>query len=368
MFLIINPPLAIYNHLAALSFMLAGVFADLLVVRLCLVSAYLFLLINGLLGSPLWPHLYRPHHLTVDMLIWGVVCFYVHMASVVRLLSDERHVPLTDEQAALWRMFYRVGGMSRKLFVHHIAAHMQVITVDSGQVLPVDDYFYITLRGTVEIQIFQHGQQLKTAVDGSGCMFDFKSLGLLQPVTSPMAQHTIKVTTRSSCTLFRFSNADIRTIANVKATKSVWQTVFIGILARIAVQRLGDGQGQDETATTIMDVSNRTDPDYLDPLFLPLGPSERPNPLAAGSGQALERPLAHIWFCLQRSFSPPWPFGKHLIGLRHHMLSAPVPVQGATETLERSIQRADEHESLLLTAQRHVGTSHHAPTKYRAFV
>lgn len=223
--LIINPPLAIYKHLAAFSFMLAGVFADLLVVRLCLSSAYIFLILNGLLGSPLWPHLYRPGHLTVDMLIWGFVCLYVHLSSVIRLLMDEGHVKLTEPEEALWRMFYRVGGLSRKLFQHNIATHMQVIHVAKGDDLDVDKYFFINYQGTVSIQVHdkKDGRLLKTNVDGSGCMFDFKSLGLLQDVTSPMAQHQLTVTAASDCILFRFSNKDIRDIANAKATKSVWQ-------------------------------------------------------------------------------------------------------------------------------------------------
>ena len=331
--LIINPPLAIYKHLAAFSFMLAGIFADLLVVRLCLTSAYVFLIINGILGSPLWPHLYRPGHLTVDMLIWGFVCLYVHLSSVVRLLLDEGHVTLSTHQEALWRMFYRVGGLSRKLFQHEIAAHMQVVTMNKGDELDVEKYFYITYQGIVSIQIYDRANDrlLRTAVDGSGCMFDFKHLGLLQPLTSPMTQHKLVVTAASDVTLFQFAAADIRNIANAKVTKSVWQTVFIGILARIAVQRLGDDH---------VDPA-RADPDRLDPLFGPLTASETPNPLLAGSGAALERPLAHVAYCMQRYFTPPWPFSQHLVGIRHGMLTAPVPTEGATDTLERGINERD---------------------------
>lgn len=338
--LIINPPLALYKHLAALSFMLAGVFADLLVVRLCLTSAYVFLIVNGLLGSPLWPHLYRPGHLTVDMLIWGFICFYVHVASVVRLLLDEQHVTLTEHEEALWRMFYRVGGLSRKLFKHHIAQHMKVVTYTKGQEIPVDVNFHITYQGTVEIQISDEGtgKAIQTATDGSGCMFDFKKLGLLQPHTSPMAKHKLTVTARSDCVLFQFSNRDIRDIANSKVTKSVWQTVFIGILARIAVQRLGEEH---------MD-PKRSDPTHLDPLFTPLSPSETPDPRLAGSGAALDRPWQHIAYCMQAFFTPPWPFGQHMIGIRHHMLQAPVPTEGATDTLERGIDGKDQEGQSLL--------------------
>mmetsp|Transcript_2881 Transcript_2881/g.6212 ORF Transcript_2881/g.6212 Transcript_2881/m.6212 type:complete len:366 (+) Transcript_2881:178-1275(+) len=328
---IINPPLGIYKHLAAFSFMLAGVFADLLVVRLCLSSAYIFLIVNGIMGSPLWPQLRRPGHLTVDMLIWGIICFYVHMASVVNLLRDERHVTLDKHEEALWRMFYRVGGLSRMLFYNNIAQHMTVVQYKAGDAIDVETDFHINLQGTVQIDIYdKSGTLLKTAIDGSGCMFDLKKLGLLDTLTSPMAHHVIKVTAKSDCTCFQFSNQDIQEIANSRSTKAVWQTVFIGILARIAVQRLGDQDPSHHAA--------RINPTFLDPLFEPLTESEKPNPLVAGSGAALERPLAHIAYCMKRFFTPPWPFGKHLVGIRHNMLSAPVPTEGATETLEKGIE------------------------------
>lgn len=334
--LIINPPLAVYKHLAAFSFMLAGIFADLLVVRLCLTSAYVFLIVNGILGSPFWPSLRRPDHITVDMLIWGFVCFYVHMSSVIRLLLDEQHVKLTEDQEAMWRMLYRVGGLSRKIFQYQIAPHMQVVHFKKGDVIPSAKYFHIAYKGTVEIQVNEDGKLLKTAIDGSGCMFDLKSLGLLQAHT-PMASHVLKVTALSDCTCFQFLNRDIRDIANAKNTKLVWQTILLGMLARLAVQRLPEG-----------DYQNRTDPDHVDPLFVPLSVSEEPNPLLAGSGSALEKPLSHIWYCMQRFFTPPWPFSKHLVGVRHNMLPAPVPTEGSTNTLEIGINRSDdEFQSLV---------------------
>ena len=334
--LIINPPLAIYKHLAALSFMCAGIFADLLVIRLCLASAYIFLITNCVMGGPLWPHLIKPGHLTVDMLVWGIVCFYVHMSSVVRLLQDEQHVDFkSEEEEALWRMFYRVGGMSRKIFAHQIVPHLRVVQYQKGDDIPVDEYFHINYQGIVEITVTAHGKHVSTAHDGSGCLFDLKNLGLLQMHASPMAHHKLQVTAQSDVTLFRFSNAEIRTIANAKNTKSVWQTVLVGTLARIAVQRLPDHFHDEEQ--TNGSGHHTQDKDVIDPLFLPLSPSELPNPLVAGSGSALERPLAHLAYCLRQFYSPPWPFSKHLVGVRHGMLSAPVPMEGSTQTLEQGI-------------------------------
>lgn len=342
--MIINPPLAIYKHFAALSFLLAGVFADLLVVRLCLASAYIFLITNCVEGSPLWPYLRRADHLTVDMLVWGIICFYVHMSSVVRLLMDEAHVPLTDDEEALWRMFYRVGGMSRKVFKDQIAAHMTVVHVKKGQSLPVVDFFHMTYKGVVEIKIYENDKLLSTNTDGSGCMFDLKSLGLLQAHT-PMANHVLEVTALSDGTFFQFSNKDVRRIATIRHTKSVWQTVLVGTLARIAVQRLPEE-----------DSKSRADPLRIDPLYLPLSKAELPNPLIAGSGRALERPLSHIGYCMKTFFTPPWPFSQHVSGIRHGMLPAPVPLEGPgeengedeiTPLIEDGTTNDSEYESLV---------------------
>jgi hypothetical protein len=341
--LIINPPLAIYKHFAAFSFLLAGVFADLLVVRLCLSSAYIFLILNCLMGSPLWPYLRRPEHLTVDMLVWGIVCFYVHMCSIIRLLKDEAHVSLTDDEEALWRMFYRVGGMSRKVFKDQIAAHMKVVHFKKGQILPTADFFHMTYKGLVEIQVYENNQLLTTNTDGSGSMFDLKSLGLLQAHT-PMANHVLKVVSQSDSSFFQFSTKDIRRIAAIKHTKGVWQTVLVGILARIAVARLPDE-----------DPSHLIDPNHIDPLYLPLSKAELPDPLLAGSGKALEQPLAHIAYCMRAFFTPPWPFSQHVSGIRHGMLPAPVPLDGSVETLvggleplvEDGTNKDSEYESLV---------------------
>ena len=358
MMIIINPPLAIYKHLAALSFMCAGIFADLLVIRLCLASAYIFLITNCLMGGPLWPHWIKPGHLTVDMLIWGIVCFYVHMSSVVRLLQDEQHVDFrSEEEEALWRMFYRVGGMSRKIFAHQIAPHLKVVRYQKGDTIPVDEFFHINYQGIVKITVTAHGNHLSTAHDGSGCLFDLKNLGLLQMHASPMAHHKLQVTAESDCTLFQFSNAEIRTIANAKNTKSVWQTVLVGTLARIAVQRLpehfhDDNNNNSDENMKDSSVHYHQDKDTIDPLFLPLSPSELPNPLVAGSGSALERPLAHLAYCLRQFYSPPWPFSKHLVGVRHAMLSAPVPMEGSTQTLEQGINDYQDGDAAISSEQK----------------
>ena len=63
---------------------------------------------------------------------------------------------------------------------------------------------------------------------------------------------------------------------------------------------------------------------------------------------------------MQRFFTPPWPFGKHLIGVRHNMLQAPVPTEGATDTLERGIDDKDREQQSLLSGDVNGSTDYKA--------
>lgn len=55
----------------------------------------------------------------------------------------------------------------------------------------------------------------------------------------------------------------------------------------------------------------------IHPIFEPLQPSEEPDPLRAGSNQALRNPFQHIVKSMEWSFTPPWPFKGFPTGLRH---------------------------------------------------
>lgn len=368
--LIINQPLSFYNQLASFCFLCAGNFSDILVVRLCLLGAYICLFANAALGSPLWPSWHRPHHVSADALCWGTVCLYVHAYGVYNLLfRDERPVvkfgntskkkkkmdssltesdELTDEEQeieiieqgreALWLMLYRMGGMSRLQYKHKIVPHYKVLSYHKGQVLPTGTHFFILYKGLVQLQSLlvapppppqQQQQQDSTTgpfdeyddnddfgdVDvqplyqytyGSGAIFDFKELGLLYNA-GRIHSHTIRVTVLSeSVTVFQFRNETIRNIATQDA--DLKRTWQTVFIGSLTRLALRHMPGKEEEESVAIQKKYDRNPSYIDNLFKPLHASEQPTPYLAGSGRVLEHPIQHICYYVKTTFSPPWPF------------------------------------------------------------
>jgi hypothetical protein len=354
--LVINPPVSIYLQCASFCFLCAGQFADLLVVRFCLFGAYSCLFANAIMGSPLFPYWRRPGHVSLDLLGWCCCCLYTYASSIINLLNDERPVPIGAEEDALWRMLYRLGGITRKVFAHEVLPEMEVVHFKAGVELPVDTHFHILYRGLVRLQVVEGGQVIHEATDSSGCIFDFKQLGLI-PDDKHVRHHVVRVTTASDAILFQFTNTAIRDIANRDNIRNVWQTVFIGVLVRVAMSRFPGKSGVRSTAH---------DPTYIDPLFRPLDRSEEPPPYLAGSGRALERPLAHVMYYVGRTFTPPWPFGRHRVGFRHRL---PVPRPSyESANVESRFSNGDESLELMATAGGSDSSSPRDKTTYGSVV
>jgi hypothetical protein len=123
----IKDPFSIWIQVSSFSFFLAGNFSDLLIIRICLSSAYVFLFLNSILGAPLWPSFRSPNKIQLDGACWACLNLYVHVSTVVRLLKDEFQVNLSEDEQALWRMFYRTGGLSKKMFQTNVAKYCQVV-------------------------------------------------------------------------------------------------------------------------------------------------------------------------------------------------------------------------------------------------
>lgn len=329
-------PFSIWLQISSFSFCMAGNFSDLLIIRLCLSSAYIFLFLNSLLGAPLWPLLDLPGKIQLDGVLWAIVNLYVHISTVVRLLNDERPVTLTEDEQALWRMFYRTGGLSQKMFQKVVASHCQVVTYQQDEKVDTDQYFYIIYRGTVKLTVTDDdGAIVSSRKAQSGQLFDFRALGLLMDHDSLVKHRLEAVVAVSKVTLFRFPKADMPSIASHPSTRLLWKELLMENLLRI-VQRYFDKRMH----RTNIDSSS----DYVNPIFAPLQPWEEPNPLRAGSGLALQNPLAHIWASMTWSFAPPWPFQGPPDGLRHTQLLAPGRVQNIPP---KKVLDASESEMLL---------------------
>ena len=311
------------SHTAAKSILFtlsAGNFSDLLIIRICLSSAYIFLFLNSILGAPLWPTLEIPDKIQLDGILWATLNLYVHCTTVVRLLRDERPVQLTEDEEALWRMFFRIGGLSQRMFKTTVARHCVVVTHDKDEKLDVSRYFYILYKGCVKLTVTDdyNGNIVSARKAQSGQLFDFRALGLLDHNPN-LAKHRLEaVVTVSRVTLFRFPRESMPTIANHPRTRLMWKELLMENFLRI-VQRYFDRR---------MRLENTADGQaYINPIFLPLEPSEQPNPLRAGSGLALKNPLRHVWASMLWSFAPPWPFQGPPQGLRHNQLLGSGSVQ-----------------------------------------
>lgn len=317
----ISTPLSIWMQIASLCFTLSGIHCDLMIIRFFLFLAYVLLFINAVLGSPLWPQVTNSGYLPIDSLFWSVAGLYVHGASLISLILDERRVHFpSPEEEALWRMFYRTGGLSARLYKEIVSPYVQVVTFAKDEEIPTADYFYILYKGDVHLRVYQDGKlKVERASLGSGCMFDLKYLGMFAD-DHFFLDHTIACTSKSSETmLFRFSRADMKKIAQHGLVKSVWQSLVINNLSTILEQYVEKQTNFVSSTTT--EPRNSTDTDRI---FRPLEDWEIPRSALAGSGAALTKPWLHFWNSLHRQFSPPWPMGKHLSGIRQTHLSAPV--------------------------------------------
>lgn len=319
-------PLSIWLQIAQFFLCLSGFFSDLLIIRLSLMCGFFFLFLNGVLGGPLWPDLQSSSKdVSLDSMIWATFNLYVSISGLTRLILDELPVRgLPDEMEALWRMFYRTGGLSKKLFATIIAPRVQVVKFQEGEVLPTEDYFFILYKGAVRMEVLEERQEGKETVmktianyrQTSGEIFDFVHLGLFYDDKRFQKQKIVVTCLDDRVTLFRFTLSSIKTIANERYAKPIWQSLLIEKLGRIAIRNGYAG---------LIDES-RVLKNGLDPVFAPLEKWEEPKSTLAGSGEALMKPFLHVLKSIKRSFDFPWPIGGHPTGLRHAGLPAPPKV------------------------------------------
>jgi len=336
-------PLSFWMQLASLFFSLSGISGDLLIVRFCLFLAYLMLFLNAALGSPLWPDASSLGGIALDSLLWSLVGMYVHGTSLLCLLADERRVvDLTDDQAALWRLFYRTGGLSERLFREIVAPNMQVVELDANQVVDTESHFYIIYKGTVRLQVVSSSESdgdhpvfivKREVLKRSGEMFDLKHLDMFSDDISFFTDRIV-CTTTTRAKLFRFNRGDTKRIAHHILAKGVWQSLLINNLSFVLEayeSKLSNSPSSATTATATSDaelggnaVDDDSDLDYCDKIFAPLQEWEKPKHVDPGSGSALRWPVAHLSYSFRRHISLPWPLGSHPTGLRQTQLPPPL--------------------------------------------
>ena len=264
--------------------------------------------------------------INLDSWIWAILCLYVHGSSLISLLLDEREVQLTEDEAALWRLLYRTGGLSKRLFHSLFVTNtdLTVLELEPGKLIPTEDYFYIIYQGQVQLQVLDpmSGTPAKSRILVSGEMFNLKYLGLFASEESFFCVGDIKCTSLSPVRLFQIPKQELYQMAQDRAAKTVFQALLINNLS-YAVESF--------TNESLRSLIAQQD---CDRIFRPLEDWEQPTRLAAGSGTALENPLGHLVYALMESLSLPWPLSRNLVGIRQTQLAPPPRQKPVRETYE----------------------------------
>jgi hypothetical protein len=374
-------PLSLWVQIASLCFTVSGVLVDILVIRLFLFLAYVFLFLNSVLGSPLWPDIYNADTLHLDGLIWASIGLYVHGYSLIRLLLDERKVAFTSaEEAALSRMFYRTSGLSERLFQVIISPHLEIVNIEAGQDIPVKDHFYIVYTGNIMMNVYDesHGRVFVfQRIIRSSEAFDINDLNLFTTASGETIfdKHSITCTSLTATRLFRFGRDEMKKVAQHQPfSKGVWQALLINNLSlvvesyatTVSTNATASYQQQEQEQRIVNDNLLLLAPDKI---FEPLQDYELPHPLEAGSGLALQSPLSclrHVFRYLTHSFAPPcWPCGRsgHFTGIRQTLLAIPPRQKDSTTRRWTTSSMADSShrgsKQILVMEQDSIDHHHH---------
>lgn len=346
-----------WSQIANFFFLLGGSFADLLIVRLMLTLAYVFLLAQVLSGFPAWPLVYQepdqPFLVAIDSIVWGLLGAYVHGQSLFRLLYEERLVRLTAEEEEMWRMFYRRARISRLLFKEQILPMGEFRTYEAKAPMAdptMPQRLHVIVQGRAHgVVKLKDGESFDVRMV-SGDLFEYKHLHLFGvPVGFIDREMTVHARSR-----VRTFSIDVDRLAQMAggsaAMRQAWLTVIIAGLARQAELNYYRGERTSEGITAAM-----LD-DWRDPAFSELLPEELLPPHIPGSGACLwPGPLRNLAAIMLRTFSPPWPFHKAGSGVRHTAVNTQqnVALIGETHRFLRSgPARSQSHHANPIEVQR----------------
>jgi hypothetical protein len=157
-------------------FLLAAIFADILIIRIFLFSAYAFLLTQGCLGYPNWPQYTSTGKIEVSTIVWSCLNLIVHGSAIFRLLYDERPIKFKDEDEKQMRAFFaRRGGMG-KMEVKEVLKKGRFRRVKKGETildkLQSVDHLGLLIEGKAHLVSKSKDGFVKTAPVYSGMTFD----------------------------------------------------------------------------------------------------------------------------------------------------------------------------------------------------
>ena len=330
-------PGSFLSQLTNFFFLASGLFNDLLIIRLCLTFAYGFLLVGALLGLPTWGESLWTGKMALDLVVWSILnLVVVHGSDVIRIYYDERRIEFeTEEFEMLWRFFYRHSGLSKAQFQAMVLPHLQLQSFREGDHIPCQDHLYIILDGMVQSDIVHEDLPSKKHKIrlASGDMFPllhiYKNYVPHKAIFHRSAIHDPVVET-NLLRAFSIPLKQMEEMASNPNARDAWTAMLIAATAEIAERQYTNSFSGDESAvresrtakrlSSNENLANDNSNSKHHPLFGPLSASEEPDPLLAGSGGGLSKPLRHAWRYLELSIYMPWVLGgRWPVGLRHSL-------------------------------------------------
>ena len=287
--------------------------------------------------------------MALDLVVWSILnLVVVHGSDVIRIYYDERRIEFeTEEFEMLWRFLYRHSGLSKAQFQALVLPNLQLQSFREGGLIPCQDHFYIILDGMVLSDIVHedHPSKKHKIRLASGDMFPLlhiyknyiprKAIFHRSAIRNPVVEtHLLRA--------FCIPLKQMEEMASHPRARAAWTAMLIAATAEIAERQYTNSFSSNEslinesrTAKRMSSTENLAD-DNLNskyhPLFRPLSASEEPDPLLAGAGGGLSKPLRHAWRYMELSVYMPWVLGgRWPVGLRHSLM----PPTEALEPHER---------------------------------
>ena len=219
----IRQPGSVFSFLSGVSFTVASLFSDILLIRLSLLCAYVFLLVTGALGIPSWPGVSSDGAIGLEAIVFSSINIVTHGIAIIRLIYDERNIRFGDErEEQMWRFLYRRGGFER-LEAREVIRRGAFREVAAGDVVLAEDEasekVCILMKGCVAYQRRRLAaaptaeSELESPVTGtllSGSIFDIRLLSIFGVYTGfddPEIVKGFSATAVADCLVFELGLA-----------------------------------------------------------------------------------------------------------------------------------------------------------------
>eukprot|EP01147_Barroeca_monosierra_P002621 gene2621-5523_t len=231
----------LWGQLLNFFFFQAALVSDVLLIRMCLVGGFVFLIVNGSTGIPDYKQLFYntvdgEPIIFLDIIIWSVITGSIHVYVIYCLIKDEAHIKLKDdEEEAVWRLFYRRSGMPRLEFCE-VVKRAFWHRVKSGEVI-VDETnelsrLHFIVEGIVEFESAFHGVSSSPRKLGSGDLFDLNVTNVFG-VKVGFDHDRFKAVAKTDCLLLTWTFDQVNIMASrlSPSISSYWRNMILYTVA-----------------------------------------------------------------------------------------------------------------------------------------